>query len=51
MSCDRCALDLFGEGQCHVWELEKRICALEDGLDKLTIVVKAMSDFIRKEKA
>lgn len=50
MSCDRCGLDLFGECQCHVWELEKRISALEEGYDQLTYIVKSISDFIKEKK-
>ena len=47
--CDNCGLT-DPECQCYLHELEDRIIALEEGLDQLTEVVKAMSDYIRQDK-
>lgn len=46
--CDRCGLE-DPDCQCYMYELENRICLLEYSMEKLTGVVEAMSDFIRKE--
>lgn len=47
--CDLCGQDI-SECHCYIHELEERICILEDSLDDLTNVVKAISDYVRKEK-
>lgn len=49
MQCDKCGLT-DPECHCYVYELEDRIIALEEGLDQLTEVVKAISDYVREEK-
>lgn len=48
MSCEKCGL-IEPECQCYVYELEDHIIALEEGLDQLTEVVKAISDYVREE--
>lgn len=47
--CDKCGL-VHPECQCYVYELEDRICRLEEELDRLTKIVNSISDYIRKEK-
>lgn len=47
--CGNCGQDA-SECHCYIHELEERICILEEGLDNLTNVVKAISGYIRKEK-
>lgn len=44
--CDKCGL-IDPECQCYVYELEDRIIALEEGLDQLTEVVNAISEYIK----
>ena len=48
-NCDKCGL-ADPECQCYLYEIDKRVCALEEGLDQLTNVVKHISDYIRKSK-
>ena len=47
MSCDTCGLD-DPECQCYVYELEKRIAALEEAIDNLTYVVNAISTYLKE---
>lgn len=46
--CDRCGLE-DPECHCYLYEIADRVERLEEELDKLTNVVKAMSDHIRKQ--
>ena len=43
--CDSCGLD-DAECKCYLHELQERIAFLEEGLDQLTNVVNAMSEYI-----
>ena len=43
--CDRCGL-CDNECTCYVNELEERISFLEEEMDKLTMIVKKIHDFI-----
>ncbi len=46
--CDSCGLDLITECSCYSQELEERIARLEEEFDKLTMVVKKISDYIQE---
>ena len=46
MGCDKCGLD-DPDCQCWLSELDERVIRLEEELDKLTDVVKAISDCIK----
>lgn len=46
--CDRCGLE-DPECQCYLHEIAKRVEALEEGLDKLTFVVEAISNHIKEK--
>ena len=50
MSCDRCGLDLWGECQCHVWDIEKRVEILEEELHKLTMIVASISKYVTRNE-
>lgn len=41
--CDKCGLE-DPECHCYLYEVEERVSRLEEELDKLTDVVKAISD-------
>lgn len=47
-NCDKCGLD-DSDCMCYIFKLEDRIETLEEELDKLTQVVKKMSDYVRLE--
>lgn len=44
--CDTCGLD-DSECYCELYNLSERVDTLEEELDKLTNVIKAMSDYIK----
>jgi hypothetical protein len=45
--CDTCGLE-DPECHCYLYELSERVDRLEEELDKLTHVVKAMSEYIQE---
>lgn len=49
MSCDTCGLDDI-ECRCYIHELEERIEFLEAGVHQLTLIVEAISDYLKEKE-
>lgn len=46
MYCDRCHVEFSAPCSCQVYDLEERVSFLEEELDKLTLIVKAISSHV-----